>query len=55
MKQPQHGEENDVPFVRNEMRDSVGTMDKPLDTADAPGKADSEFVEDGLESPGTLR
>ncbi len=47
MKQPQD-EENDVPFFRNELRDFPGTMDKPLDTADAPGRADSELVEDAL-------
>jgi hypothetical protein len=36
-------EENDVPFTRNELRDQPGTMGKALDTADAPGKADSEM------------
>ena len=47
------GEENDVPFTTNELRDYSGTMGKPLDTADAPGKADSEMGEEqevGLES-----
>ena len=48
MKLPYDGEENDIPFVKNELRDSSGTMDKPLDTVDAPGKADSELAEDGL-------
>ncbi|HTA42819.1 MAG TPA: hypothetical protein VK789_10245 [Bryobacteraceae bacterium] len=43
-----HEEENDIPFVGNELGDVRGTMDKPLDTADAPGRADSELVEDGL-------
>jgi hypothetical protein len=43
------GEENDLPFVRNDLSDSPGTMDKPLDTADAPGKADSELVQEELE------
>jgi hypothetical protein len=46
MKQHRDGEENDVPFARNGMTDSSGTMDKPLDTADAPGKADSELIEE---------
>ena len=41
-------EENDIPFVKNDLGDFRGTMDKPLDTADAPGRADSELVEDGL-------
>jgi hypothetical protein len=48
MKRPRHEEVNDIPFVKNELGDSPGTMDKPLDTSDAPGKADSELVEDGL-------
>jgi hypothetical protein len=39
-------EENDVPFTANELRDYSGTMGKPLDTADAPGKADSEMGEE---------
>jgi hypothetical protein len=48
MKLRRNEEENDIPFVKNDMRDSLGTMDKPLDTADAPGRADSELVEEGL-------
>jgi hypothetical protein len=48
MNRPQDDEENDLPFMKNELRGSPGTMGKPLDTADAPGKADSELVEDGL-------
>ena len=47
MKQ-RRDEEFDLPFVGNDMNDSPATMDKPLDTADAPGRADSELVEDGL-------
>jgi hypothetical protein len=50
MTRPHDEEENDLPFVKNELRDSTGTMDKPLDTADAPGRADSELVDDGLPS-----
>jgi len=41
-------EELDLPFVANDMNDSLGTMDKPLDTVDAPGRADSELAEEGL-------
>ena len=41
-------EEFDLPLVGNDMNDSSGTMDKPLDTADAPGRADSELAEEGL-------
>ena len=48
MKRPRNEEENDIPFVKNDLRDSAATMDKPLDTVDAPGKADSELVEEGL-------
>ncbi len=48
MKQTHSDEENDVPFTRRELGDSTGTMDKPLDTSDAPGKADSEAGEEGL-------
>jgi len=46
--QPHRDEEFDLPFVGNDMNDSPATMDKPLDTADAPGRADSELVEDEL-------
>jgi len=44
-----HGEEGevqDLPFVRNDMKDHTPTMDKPLDASDAPGRADSEMVAD---------
>ena len=38
------GEEmRDVPLLHNDMTDSIPTMDRPLDTADGPGKADSEL------------
>jgi len=37
---------NDFPFQKDEMKDHPNTMGKPLDTADAPGRADSEMVED---------
>ena len=47
MKQPRD-EEFDLPLVGNDMNDSSGTMDKPLNTADAPGRADSELAEEGL-------
>lgn len=44
---PKYGEVRDVPFLGNDMKDSPRTMDKPLDTTDAPGKADSEMAADG--------
>jgi hypothetical protein len=50
MRYPRDQEENDLPFVSNELRDSPSTMDKPLDTADAPGKADSELVDETVEA-----
>jgi hypothetical protein len=42
MPKPQ-SEENDLPFTSNDFKDRPGTMGKALDTADAPGKADSEM------------
>ena len=39
-------EVRDVPFLKNDMNDSPPTTGKPVDSADAPGKADSEMVED---------
>jgi hypothetical protein len=39
-------ESEDFPFFRNEIKDYPETMDKPLDTADAPGRADSEIADD---------
>jgi hypothetical protein len=45
MSRPQ-SEENDLPFTPNDNRGRPGTMDKPVDTVDAPGKADSELGED---------
>ncbi len=50
MKQ-RRDEEFDLPFIGNDMNDSPATMDKPLDTADAPGRADSELVEEDLPRP----
>jgi hypothetical protein len=41
-------EENDIPFMKNDLRDRPGAMGKPLNTVDAPGKADSEIGEEAL-------
>ena len=38
------GDVRDIPFAKNDMKDHVTTMDKPLDAVDAPGKADSEIA-----------
>ena len=51
-----HGEEGevqDLPFVRNDMKDHTPTMDKPLDTTDAPGRADSEMAGESTRSTRT--
>jgi hypothetical protein len=42
-------EMRDVPMFHNDMTDSIPTMDKPLDTLDAPGRADSELGLDAWE------
>jgi len=42
---PEATEVRDVPFLKNDMHESVPTTGKPIDTADAPGKADSEMIE----------
>ena len=34
-----------MPFLKNDMNDALPTTGKPLDAADAPGKADSEMFE----------
>lgn len=38
-------EESDLPFIANDWNGRPGTMGNALDTADAPGKADSEMGE----------
>jgi len=43
--QRQTSETRDVPFMKNDMNDASPTTGKPLDAADAPGKADSEMFE----------
>jgi hypothetical protein len=45
MSNPQT-EESDIPFVSNDLTGRPGTMGNALDTADAPGKADSELGEE---------
>ena len=45
MPKPQPNEVRDVPFLKNDMHESVPTTGKPVDTADAPGRADSEMIE----------
>ena len=38
----------DVPFLGNDMTESLATTGRNLDTADAPGRADTELGEDDL-------
>ena len=40
------GEVREIPFLGNDMKDHAATTGKPLDQADAPGKADSELTEE---------
>ena len=39
------GEVREVPFLKNDMKDQAPTTGRPIDKADAPGKADSEWTE----------
>jgi hypothetical protein len=39
------GEVRDLPFLKNDMKDSMPTTGWPVDTPDAHGKADSEIAE----------
>jgi hypothetical protein len=45
------GEVNDFPFLSNEIKAPYENMDRPLDTADAPGRADAELAEEELPRP----
>ena len=41
------GEVRDVPFLGNDLKgQQQPTTGKPIDTSDAPGKADSEMVDE---------
>ena len=44
----EESEVQDIPFLRNDMKEEAPTMDRPLDVADKPGKADSEMIEEGV-------
>jgi hypothetical protein len=39
------GEVREIPFLGNDMKDHAATTGKPVNQADAPGKADSEWNE----------
>jgi hypothetical protein len=45
MHEPESSETRDVPFMKNDMNDSLPTTGRPSDSSDAPGKADSETFE----------
>ena len=40
------GEMREVPFLKNDMQDQPATTGRPVNTSDAPGKADSELTAD---------
>jgi hypothetical protein len=40
------GEMREVPFLKNDMQDQPATTGRPVNTSDAPGKADSELTGD---------
>jgi len=44
----QASEVRDIPFLKNDMAEPQATMGKNLETADAPGRADTELGEDEL-------
>jgi hypothetical protein len=49
VQKPTHeteGEVRDVPFLKNDMKESVPTTGWPVDTPDAHGKADSEIADE---------
>jgi len=52
MSKQDEGEVRELPFLGNDMKDHAATTGKPVDKADAPGKADSELTED-QDSPRT--
>lgn len=39
------GEVREIPFLGNDMKDAAATTGRPLNHADAPGRADSELSE----------
>jgi hypothetical protein len=55
MPHKEHSEFRDIPFLKNDMNSSPSTMDKPLDTSDAPGKADSEIGQEEETPAGVAR
>ena len=46
MKPQTEGEIEDIPFLKNDLKEHGTTMGKPLDTADGPGKADAEIADE---------
>jgi len=40
------GEMREIPFLKNDMQDQPATTGRPVNTSDAPGKADSELTEE---------
>ena len=48
------GEMREVPFLKNDMQDQPATTGRPVNTSDAPGKADSELTQDEDSNPRDL-
>ena len=48
----EEGEVQDLPFIRNDMKEHTPTMDKPFDAIDAPSRADSEWSRRRQINPG---
>src|SRR6185503_14212581 len=42
MHEPESSDARDVPLMKNDMNDPLPTTGRPLNSSDAPGKADSE-------------
>ena len=45
MHEPESSDARDVPLMKNDMNDPLPTTGRPLNSSDAPGKADSEMFE----------
>ena len=45
MHEPESSDTRDVPLMKNDMNDPLPTTGRPLNSSDAPGKADSEMFE----------
>jgi len=44
-------EMRELPFLKNDMQDQPATTGRPVNTSDAPGKADSELTDEDADDP----